>query len=199
MGAVSATQLDQFLDRIFKAVGDKITDPVETLLQAADQALESNSLAEAFEAYSQILQIEPEHPQALAGLANCWLKEGDVHKAAALLDTLPEAIQDHASFNAVRAAVKIALSAVPSSEIAALEQRLQKTPNDPNIMFELAQAQAAGGDKQAATDILLEIIRKERDWNDGAAKALLLTIFEAWGDIDPRTAKARRQLAMLLF
>ncbi len=195
MGALPESQLKAFIDRLVGPVGAPSAD-VEALLAEATESVALGDVGGAAQAYAQILALEPDHLKAVAGLARCYLLNGDAERATEVLDIAPAGASD-ADLTAVRAA--IALAAKGGAETAALEARLRTDPADHQARFELAQARAALGDFAAAADQLLRIIEADRAWNGDAARKELLTVFEAAGLSSDIAKQGRRRLSAVLF
>jgi len=195
MGALPESQLKAFIDRLAGPAGGPSAD-VEALLAEAAESVALGDVGGAAQAYAQILALDPEQLKAIAGLARCYLLNGDAERATEVLDMAPAGASD-SELTAVRAA--LALAAKGGAETAALERRLQADPADHAARFELAQALAAGGDFAGASDHLLRIIEAERDWNGDAARKELLTVFEAAGLSSDIAKQGRRRLSAVLF
>ena len=195
MGALPESQLKAFIDRLVGDAGGPSAD-VEALLAQAAESVALGDVGGAAQAYAQILSLEPENLKAIAGLARCYLVNGDAERATEVLDMAPAGASDP-DLTAVRAA--LALAAKGGAETAALERRLQADPSDHQARFELAQARAAQGDFAAASDQLLQIIEKDRTWNGDAARKELLTVFEAAGLSSDIAKAGRRRLSAILF
>jgi putative thioredoxin len=170
------------------------------VLAVATEALAAGDIAMAAQAYGHVLQDEPGNAQAVAGLARAYLTGGDVERARATLQMVsPDAAQDDA-IRAVEAELKLREGPVPESgETAALRARLAADPKDHQARFDLAMALDAGGDRDGALEELLELVRRDRKWNEDAGRKQLVTLFEAMGPTDPRTIETRRRLSGLLF
>jgi len=196
MGALPESQVAAFIQRIAGPGGD---DSVEAALEAAAAALDAKDYAGAAGLYGAVLQAEPEHMGALAGLVRCFLGLGEVAQARGLLAGLsPEQEKDPAIAGA-RAALELAEQAEKLGSPADLARRVERDPADHQSRFDLALALNAGGDRAAAVEHLLEIVRRDRGWNDEAARKQLLQFFEAWGPKDPAAVKGRQRLSSLLF
>jgi len=196
MGALPESQVAAFIQRIAGPGGD---DSVEAALEAAAAALDAKDYAGAAGLYGAVLQAEPEHMGALAGLVRCFLGLGEVAQACGLLAGLsPEQEKDPAIAGA-RAALELAEQAEKLGSPADLARRVERDPADHQSRFDLALALNAGGDRAAAVEHLLEIVRRDRGWNDEAARKQLLQFFEAWGPKDPAAVKGRQRLSSLLF
>jgi len=197
MGALPESQVKAFVDRLAKAGGGGAAgSPVEGLLDLARESLEMNDLGGAAQAYAQILQVEPENPKALGGLARLYLQNGDPERAREVLAMAPADARD-ADLDSVRAA--LALAEAAPAETAAFEQRLAKDPDDHEARLELAKALAGAGRMDEAADHLLTIIERDRDWNDEAARKQLLQVFEAAGPMSEVAKQGRRRLSAILF
>ncbi|MCV0394550.1 MAG: thioredoxin [Rhizobiaceae bacterium] len=196
MGAVPESQIREFIARVG---GEKKKDRIGEALEAAAQARESGDMATAADLYQRIMQQEPENVDAVAGLADMFFEAGDTERAAALIDTVPEAKRETPSVAAVVAKLKLATEVAALGDPRALEERLAANPGDHQARYELAIIQNARGEREMAADNLLAIIKADRGWNDGAARTKLLEFFDAWGMADTATLAARRKLSSLLF
>ena len=185
-----------FIDRLL--VDDAAND-IATVLAAADEALDANDLQGAAEAYAAVLQDDQQNVAALCGLAKCYLKSGDLARAEQMLTLVPPNQSESAAVLSVIAALDLAKLANKPDERAALQARLDANPADHQARLDLAVALAARNDKQGALDHLLELIRRDRKWNEEAARKQLVQLFEAWGPKDDFTAEGRRRLSSILF
>jgi putative thioredoxin len=185
-----------FIDRLL--VNDVEAD-LAAVLAAADEALDAGDLQTAAETYAAILQEDQQNVAALCGLARCYLKSGDVARAEQMLTLVPPAQNESSAVQSVRAALELAKLANKPDERAALQARLDANPADHQARLDLAVALAARGDKQAALDHLIDIVRRDRKWNDEAARKQLVQLFDAWGPKDDLTNEGRRQLSSILF
>ncbi len=171
----------------------------EEVLAAAEEAFAAGDLAMAAQASGHVLQDEPGHPRAVAGLARCYLKSGDIERAKATLQLVrPDGAADEA-VRAVEAELLLLEKAADAGDDAELHAKLAAQPNDHQARYDLALALDAKGDREGALDALLEIVRRERKWNDEAARKHLVTLFEAMGPTDPRTIAGRRKPSSILF
>ncbi|HEX2760252.1 MAG TPA: thioredoxin [Rhizomicrobium sp.] len=170
------------------------------VLAVGDEALAAGDFAMAAQAFGHVLQDEPGHPKAVAGLARAYLKGGDVERARATLEMVrPDGAEDEA-IRAVEAELK--LRETPAQEVAetaAFRAKLAADPKDHQARYDLAMALDAGGDRDGAIAELLELVRRDRKWNEEGARKQLVTLFEAMGPNDPRTLEARRKLSGILF
>jgi putative thioredoxin len=197
MGAIPDSQVRAFVQQL--SGGEGVASPAEEILAAADEAFAAGDLSTAAQAYGQVLQEEPGNPKAVAGLARCYLKSGDLDRARKTLQLVrPDAAGDEA-IRAVDAEVRLREGQADAGDTAALRARLEADPKDHQARYELALALDAKGEREAAIDSLLEIVRRDRKWNEEAARKQLVTLFEAMGPTDPRTIEARRKLSAILF
>ena len=195
MGALPESQVKAFVDKLAK-LGKGGASPVEALLEMARESLALGDLGGAAQAYAQVLQADPANLKALGGMARLYLDSGDAERAAEILAMAPPDAKDP-DLDSVRAA--LALAAEAPSETAQFEARLAADPDDHEARFELAKALAGGHRLDQATDQLLTIIEKDRDWNDGAARRQLLTVFEAAGLMSEIARQGRKRLSAILF
>jgi putative thioredoxin len=197
MGLQPESAIKAFIDRL---IGEDAAADLAAALEAADQAFQANDLQTAAELYAAILQEDNQNAAALAGLARCYLKSGDVARAEQTLALVPPDKRDVAAVAGALAAIELAKkSAGPTVETKGLEAKLAADPADHQTRFDLAVALAASGDKAGAVDNLLELFRRDRNWNDQAARKQLVQLFEAWGPKDEATLDGRRRLSSLMF
>jgi putative thioredoxin len=194
-GALPESQIKGFIERLVGPVENE----VDALLAEGDAALEEQRFEDAAEIFSAIMQSEPGHVTAVAGLARSLVSLGRAEDAKSVLDSLPPEVTSDQKILAARAAVDLALQANDLGDVNEFEQRLTSDPGDHQARFDLALAMNARGEKQAAADALLFIIKKQRSWEDDKARQQLLHFFEAWGPLDQDTIDARRKLSALLF
>jgi putative thioredoxin len=185
-----------FIDRL---LGEEGADDVAVALEAAEQAFAANDLQGAAEIYASVLQGDRQNPAALAGLARCYLKSGDIARAEQTIELVPPDKREAAPVTGVRAAIELAKKAGKSGDTRALEAKLAANAADHQARLDLALALAARGDKVAALDHLLELFRRDRNWNDQAARKQLVKLFDAWGPKDPNTIEGRKRLSSLMF
>jgi len=171
---------------------------IEPLIAMGEEVLAAGDGPRGANIFRQILDMAPEHPAALSGLARALLAAGETDQAREALANLPEGLETDPAIARARSALALAEIA-PSAETGELEQRVAGNPDDLQARFDLAEAFTAGGDRDRAADQLLEIIRRERGWNDDAARTRLLQMLEAIGLEDPWAAAQRRRLSEILF
>lgn len=196
MGAVPESQIKSFIDKLVSQAGGGDGGAVEELLGMAAESLKLGDLGGAAQAFVQVLQYDPENLKAIAGLARCYLTGGDAERAAEVLQMAPEDAKD-AELDGVRAALKLAAEA--PDDVAAYERALASDPDDHAARLELAKALAGHGRHAEAVDHLLTIIGKDAEWNEGAARAQLLTVFEAAGLTSEVARNGRRRLSAILY
>ena len=197
MGAIPESQLRAFVQQLTGGAAGQ--DQSEEILTAADEAFAAGDMGGAAQAYGQVLQEEPGHPRAVAGLARCYLKSGDVERPRKTLGLVrPDGASDEV-IRTVDAELKLSEQAASAGDSTELRGRLEQNPNDHQARFDLALSLDAKGNREGAIQELLEIVRRDRKWDDEAARKHLVTFFEAMGPTDPRTIAARRQLSSILF
>lgn len=196
-GAQSEAAVRQFVGRLAADSPEAIN--LETLLSDAGERLEAGDLQGAAETFAMVLRDDNENPDAIAGLAQCYLATGDVERAKQTLGSIPPGNEQRPSVARLKAALALAEKAGDQTETAALEAKVAAAPNDFQARFDLAVALAGSGQKESAVAHLLEIVRAKRDWNEDAARKQLVELFEAWGAKDPATIEGRKQLSSILF
>jgi putative thioredoxin len=196
MGALPESQVVGFIERITKSrIGDEEAD----LLKAADDALAEGDAAEAADLYAQLLAQDSTNVPALAGLARCYVETGAIEQAKQTLAMVPEAKAKDPHVAAARAALELAEQAQSLGPLAELEQKVAADSADHQARFDLAVALNSKGRRQEAVDHLLEIVRRNRQWNDDGARKQLVQFFEAWGPTDEATVDGRKRLSSILF
>jgi putative thioredoxin len=196
MGALPESQITAFLERVTK---QEIGGEEKELLKSADAALAAGDAAGAAELYSEVLAGDPTNLQALAGLARSMVETGSIEQAKQILAQVPEAKRNDSAVAAARAAVEVAEQAAHLGPVAELEQKVAANPLDHQARFDLAIALNGDSRRQEALDQLIEIVRRDRKWNDDAARKQLVQFFEAWGPTDEHTMSGRRRLSSILF
>lgn len=202
VGALPESQIKAFVQRLLQVNGggEAGPSPIEEALEAAKQALAENDLGAASAIYGQVLAHEPGNVPATAGLARCHVQAGDVARARQLLEALPKDKAGATEIVAVRSAIELAEQAGKAgAELGSLIERVAQDPNDHQARLDLAMAYYAVDNREKAVDELLEIVRRNREWNDQAARKQLLKLFEAMGPTDELTVAARRRLSSALF
>jgi putative thioredoxin len=196
MGALPESEVRKFIQRL---AGDIGPSPIEELMGLAEEAAAQGDLGAAAQAYAQILQEEPQHTGALAGLAKCYLASGDLARAEQTLALVTPDQQNSESVVGVRAALSLQAQAAQAGDLGPLRAAAAANPKDFEAQLALASALPAAGHADEAIDVLLAAIKADRNWNEGAARKQLLTLFDALGPSDPLVAQGRRRLSAILF
>jgi putative thioredoxin len=171
---------------------------IEPLIGMAEQVLSEGDAPRAVSIFRQIHEMAPDNAQVVGGLVRALVAAGETAEAREILGAVPEALGKAPEIGRARAALEVA-SAAPAMDTSAFEQRLAADPDDHEARFELAAAKMAFGDRDSAADALLEIVRRDREWNEGAARKRFLQLLEAQGLEDPWSSAQRRRLSALLF
>jgi putative thioredoxin len=191
--------LDQLLAQLpIEGEAQQREAEVEPLIAMGEEVLGNGDAPRAVGIFRQIVEMAPEHPEALSGLARALVAAGEVDEARAALAELPEKLDKDPAIARARSALALAEIA-PAGDFADLQQRVSADPDDLEARYELAGALMGGGNRDAAADQLLEIVRRDREWNDGAARTRLLQLLEAVGLEDPWASAQRRRLSDILF
>ncbi len=196
LGALPESQVTGFIERLIK---DKVGGEEQDLLKAADAALADGDAVGAADLYAQILAQDATNVHALAGLARCYVESGAIEQAKQTLALVPEAKRNEAPVAAARAALELAEQATSLGPITELEQKVAADPKDHQARFDLALALNAQNKREAALDHLLDIVKRDRKWNDDGARKQLVQLFEAWGPTDEATVAGRKRLSSILF
>jgi putative thioredoxin len=194
-GALPESELRAFLNPHLDPVGpdlDEIVAEARTLLSDGDAD-------SAIGLFQQVLEAEPEHPAALAGLLRCLIAMGESAEAGEIIAALSPELARHSDIAAVTTALELARRAAEIGETAGLQSRVEANPDDHQARFDLALACFAANQPEAAIESLLELFRRDRTWNDGAARAELVKLFEALGSAHPAVSAGRRRLSSLMF
>jgi putative thioredoxin len=197
MGAQTPAQIKAFIDRLVETSGGN--DGLEEAIAMAEEMLAEGAAEDAAQTFSAILAEEEGNVAALGGLARAYLALGDVEQARATLDLAPKEKANDAAILAARAQIELAGTGADAGEVAELTARVERDPADLQARFDLAGALIAKGDPEGAIAQLLELFRRDREWNDGAAKARLFTLFDSLGPKDPAVLKGRRGLSSMIF
>ena len=195
-GVQPESAIREIIDRHLGAAAE--ADAAEAIA-VAQQAFDEGDLQTAAEIYATVLQGDAQHPGALAGLAQCYLKSGDIERAKQTLALVPPDKASDPAVSSAKAALELADRTTPNVDTSALESRLAANPGDHEARLELAVAVAGNGDKERAVDELIELFRRDRNWNDEAARKQLVQFFEAWGPKDEHTLSGRRKLSSVMF
>lgn len=202
-GALPASQIEAFLDKLIKSTGATGQDPLEDALEQAQHALETGDKESAKHILQQIIAHDPYHAEACINYMLLLSEEGAFEQIKEILSTLDEKTLQQgdlkAKYEKIQAALKLADATGGNHDIPALQQHLENSPEDHESIYKLAQALISKGKKEDAANYLLQSLAKDMSWEDGKARQLLLTLFEAAGATDPFTLKYRRRLSSLLF
>ncbi|MBB5372507.1 tetratricopeptide repeat protein [Acidocella aromatica] len=197
-GALPESELKRFVEALLKLAGSAA--PAVDLIAQGKTLLEQGAAEQAAQYFAAALQEDQEKPEAWGGLSRALLALGDEHQAAEVLTQVPGKIAEHAEIAGARSALALAQEGRKAqSAMAGLSQRIAVDPDDHEARYELASALNASGARAEAAAALLEIVQRDRAWNEDAARLQLLKFFEAWGMDDPATMAARRKLSALLF
>jgi len=195
-GAVPQSQITEFVTKLSGLAG---ASGLEEAIAAAEEMLTEGAVADAAEVFAGVLSEEPENAAALAGLARAHMALGNIDQAAGLLSTAPDAIFNAPELEAVRAQIDLAKQAESAGPLAELSAAVEANPDDHQARFDYALALHAGGQVEEAVGELLELFRRDREWNDAAAKTQLFTIFDALPAKDPIALNGRRKLSSMIF
>ena len=199
MGALPESQVREFIDKVAGGIGPS---PEEQFLEAGTAALEAGDGETAAGAFAQMIQANPESPQAFAGLVRAYVLMGDFDGAQQILDQVPVALSLHGEIDGAKAALELAQQTsdpAAMQEVSRLAAALEAAPDDLQVRFDHANALLAADQREEAVAELLECFRRDRDWEEQAVRKKLVQLFEAWGNKDPLTLKSRRRLSTLMF
>ena len=199
MGAVPESQINAFIDKLTKGMPAPGEPNIAEILQEAEAVLAEGDPVAAAQIYAEVLAIDATHVPALAGLAKCYVASGAIEQARQTLAMVPESKRHDASVKAVQALIDLAEQAQAVGPTAELEQKVAANPLDHQARFDLATALNAEGKRAEATNHLLEIVRRDRKWNEDGARRQLVQLFEAWGGADEATVDGRKRLSTILF
>jgi putative thioredoxin len=199
MGAVPESQVNAFIDKLTKGMPAAGETNIADILTEAETVLAEGDAETAAQIYAEALAIDATHIPAIAGLAKCYVATGAIDRAKQALAMVPESKRNDAAVKAVQAAIDLAEQASSLGPVTELEQKVAADPLDHQARFDLATALNAMGNRREATDHLLEIIKRDRKWNEDGARLQLLQLFEAWGVADEATVEGRKRLSTILF
>lgn len=195
MGALPESQIKNFIERLIGPTGGG----ADEFIKAGETALSEGRAPDATHAFESALEVEPESGAALGGLIRAQVALNNLDLAREILATAGPRADTDSHISAARAALEVAAQAAEVGDLSELRARLAADPKDHAARLDLAIALNARGDREGATDALIEIIRSDRNWNDDSARKQLLQFFDAWGAMDPDTVSARRKLSAVLF
>ncbi len=201
VGAKPESQIKSFVERLTKLVdgADGADDMLDDALAQAKEALEAGDAAVASDIYGQILQAMPDNAAAYAGMVRCLIATKDLERARQMIASAPEAIAKDKELLAATSAIEVAEQASTVGPIADLMEKLAQDENDLQARYDLAMALYAAGKHESAVSELLDSVRRDRAWNEEAARKQLVKLFEALGPVNPLTISARRRLSSILF
>jgi len=204
MGNIPESEIRRFADKVIAAGGTRplegsLEEQIKAALEGAREAVTMGDLNAAAQIYGMVLQNQPDNVDAIIGMARVYLAADEPEQAQAVLDTLKEPQPKNPDYVSLVAALKLATEAAELSASDELVAQLERNPDDHQARFDLALALNADGQRVEAAEQLVTLIRRDRTWNEEAARKKLLEFFEAWGFKDPATIKGRRLLSALLF
>jgi putative thioredoxin len=195
-GAQPESALRQFIDRL---VGEDAAADLDQALAEAAKIFEAGDIKTAAEIYGAVLQEDSGNVPALAGLAKCYLKAGETERAEQTLSLAPPDKQAAQPLAGIKAAIDLAKRGASVGNLEPMKAKVAANPADHQARIDYAMALAATGEKEEAVNELLEAFRRDRNWNEQAARKQLVQLFEAWGFKDPATQYGRRRLSSLMF
>jgi len=199
MGAVPESQVNAFIDKLTKGMPASGEPNIAEILKEAETLLTEGDAANAATVYAEVLALDATNIAALAGLAKCYLTTGAIEQAKQTLAMVPESKREDAAVKAVQAAIDLAEQAKALGPVTELEQKVAANPLDHQARFDLATALNAQGKRAEATTQLLEIVKRDRKWNEDGARKQLVNFFDAWGPADEATVEGRKRLSTILF
>ena len=198
-GAVPPSEIDAFVERTVKAAGGDASGGLDEAVAAAEEMLDEGAATDAAQTFAAILQEDPANAAAYAGLARAHIAMNDLDQAEAILNGAPADISQTPEIEAAFAQLELARQAADAGPVGELSAAVEANPDDHQARFDLAQALSANGQAQEAVDHLLELFRRDAEWNEGAAKQQLFTIFDALKPNDPVVLNGRRKLSSMIF
>jgi putative thioredoxin len=199
MGAVPESQVTAFINKVTAGMPGADEPNIAEILKEAEAVLAEGDPSTAASIYAEVLAADATNISALAGLARCYMETGAIDQAKQTLALVPESKRADAAVKAVQATIDLAEQAKSLGPLAELEQKVAADPLDHQARFDLAIALNANGDRTEATSRLLEIVKRDRKWNDDGARKQLVQFFEAWGPTDEATVEGRKRLSTILF
>ena len=199
MGAVPESQVTAFIDKLTAGMPGTGEPDIAEILKEAETLLAEGDAANAASVYAEVLTLDATNIPALAGLAKSYMATGAVEQAKQTLALVPESKRGDVAVKAVQAAIDLAEQAKALGPITELEQKVAANPLDHQARFDLATALNAQGNRTEAANQLLEIVKRDRKWNDDGARKQLVQFFEAWGPTDEATVDGRKRLSTILF
>jgi putative thioredoxin len=199
MGAVPESQVKTFIDKLTAGMPNAGEPNIAEILKEAETLLTEGDAANAASVYAEVLALDATNLPALAGLAKCYVITGAIEQAKQTLALVPESKRADAAVKAVQASIDLAEQANALGPVTELEQKVAANPLDHQARFDLATALNAQGRRAEATNQLLEIVKRDRKWNEDGARKQLINFFDAWGPTDEATVEGRKRLSTILF
>ena len=205
MGAIPESEVRKFADKVIAAAppaapqAGSAEEEIKAALTVAGDAFTVGDLTQALDIFGRVLQRDPHNAAALVGIARTYLKAGAPEQAQQALDMVPEAGRTGEDYTAISAALKLLTEAEELGHAGELQARLERDPDDHQARYDLAVVLNAEGRHTEAAEMLVGLMRRDREWNEDAARKKLLELFEAWGPKDAATLRGRRLLSSLLF
>jgi len=198
-GALPPSEIKRFVEKVVDASGGDASGGLDEAVEAAEEMMTDGAFEDAAQTFAAILGEDPNHAAAYGGLVRAHIALGDLEQAEAILNGAPAEIAEAAEMNAAAAQLDLAKQAANSGPLDELKAKLDADENDHQARFDLAVALNAAGQNEEAVDQLLTLFRRDREWNDGAAKTQLFTIFDALKPNDPVVLNGRRKLSSMIF
>ena len=198
-GAVSASEIKAFVDRVVAANGGEVESGIDSAVNSAEQMLTEGDVQAAMETFSAILEEDPNNSKSFIGLIKCNIAIDDLDQAEAILNGVPLEISKSSEFESIHAQIELAKQARDAGPIKDLILLVEKKPDNHDARFKLAQALHGAGKIEEAIDHLLELFKRDKEWNNGAAKTQLFTIFEALEPNNAIVLNGRRKLSSMIF
>jgi putative thioredoxin len=199
MGAVPESKVTEFIDKLTQGIPGTGEPNIAEILQEAETLLAEGDPANAASVYAEVLSIDATNIAALAGLAKSYMATGAIEQAKQTLAMVPDSRREDAAVKAVQVSIDLAEQAKALGPVTELEQKVAANPLDHQARFDLATALNAQGNRAEATNQLLEIVKRDRKWNEDGARKQLVQFFEAWGPADEATVDGRKRLSTILF
>lgn len=197
-GALPDTEVRAFVDRIAQQSVGAVQQEISETLDAADAAL-ADDAKKAADLYTSVLERDGANARAIAGLGKAMLKAGRAADAREILENISDDLARDPAIESLRSAISLAAEASKAGDVSALKAKVEAAPDDHQARIDLANALLANDAREEAVDQLLESVRRDRQWNDAAARKRLLKLFEVFGEGDPLTSQARMRLSAILF
>ena len=199
MGAVPESQVTAFIDKLTAGMANAGEPNIAEILKEAEAVLAEGDPATSAQIYAEVLAVDATNIAALAGLAKCYMATGALEQAKQTLAMVPESKRNEAAVKAVQVSIDLAEQAKALGPVTELEAKDAANPGDHQARFDLATALNASGKRAEATNHLLEIVKRDRKWNEDGARKQLVQFFEAWGPTDEATVDGRKRLSTILF